>query len=240
MSGRSMPTIGVWMEGKPKIYHSFYDIESSRAQEGYSRTGLGHGLHFGMCEILNILVAIILLAVSFSIVLSSSTRVPLRDFNLNYFLNMMPISLLIVVTGFMFHELAHKLTGMHYGFRSEFRINIFGLLMTFFLAFSTGIVFAAPGAVVIYGKTDRRISGIIAAAGPLANMVVSGIAMLIMNPSGGTVLFYLAFINAFLAAFNLIPIPPFDGSKVVRWNVGIYLIMLLFSVFMVYYLWIHY
>jgi Zn-dependent protease len=30
-------------------------------------------------------------------------------------------------------------------------------------------------------------------------------------------------VNLLFAAFNLIPIPPFDGSKVASWNIGVYL-----------------
>jgi Zn-dependent protease len=33
----------------------------------------------------------------------------------------------------------------------------------------------------------------------------------------------LAYINVFLGLFNMIPVLPFDGSKIVRWNIPIYI-----------------
>ncbi|TLZ55689.1 MAG: hypothetical protein E6K17_05280, partial [Methanobacteriota archaeon] len=38
----------------------------------------------------------------------------------------------------------------------------------------------------------------------------------------GGILYFSAYINAFLGVFNMLPIPPLDGSKVFRWNVAIW------------------
>jgi Zn-dependent protease len=50
----------------------------------------------------------------------------------------------------------------------------------------------------------------------------------------------IGFINAFIGGFNLIPIPPFDGSKIIRWNIGVYILMVAGAVALVaaYYLWL--
>jgi Zn-dependent protease len=55
----------------------------------------------------------------------------------------------------------------------------------------------------------------------LANMIFAFLAVLMLRllspaPSGsiGQLLYYLAQINIMLASFNLIPIPPLDGSKI--------------------------
>ena len=70
---------------------------------------------------------------------------------------------------------------------------------------------------------DQRRKGIIlvSAAGITANIIFAFVALLLMRwssaePSGmaGQVLLLLAHINIILAAFNLIPIPPLDGSKI--------------------------
>jgi len=70
---------------------------------------------------------------------------------------------------------------------------------------------------------DKRRAGLIlvSAAGITANILCAFIAILLFrvispDPSSitGHVLFLLAQINLVLAAFNLIPIPPLDGSKI--------------------------
>ena len=40
----------------------------------------------------------------------------------------------------------------------------------------------------------------------------------------GGILFFSGYINAFLGVFNMLPIPPLDGSKVLAWNVAIWAI----------------
>jgi Zn-dependent protease len=56
----------------------------------------------------------------------------------------------------------------------------------------------------------------------MANLLFAFLAVLLLRlfsppPSGsiGLLLYYLAQINIMLASFNLIPIPPLDGSKIV-------------------------
>ena len=71
--------------------------------------------------------------------------------------------------------------------------------------------------------SNKRRKGIIlvSAAGITANIIFAFVALLLLRlispePSGmaGQVLLLLAHINIILAAFNLIPIPPLDGSKI--------------------------
>ena len=85
-------------------------------------------------------------------------------------------------------------------------------------------------------KDPRKDNLIISIAGPASNMVVAVIAFIVLkilmnlNPSlfhssgGGilkllspliTIVYYTIVINVILAFFNLIPIPPLDGSGVV-------------------------
>ena len=67
---------------------------------------------------------------------------------------------------------------------------------------------------------DRKLM-VIALAGPLTNMllaVIGALAFRIVGTEPGTVqqfLFIWMFLNVLLAVFNIMPIPPLDGSKVV-------------------------
>jgi Zn-dependent protease len=70
-------------------------------------------------------------------------------------------------------------------------------------------------------RSPRKGLIFVSAAGITANIVLAFISLLLLRllhlpPFGAvtTVLFYVARINIMLAAFNLIPIPPLDGSKI--------------------------
>ena len=87
----------------------------------------------------------------------------------------------------------------------------------------TGIGWAKP--VPTYAsrfKNPKAGMALTAAAGPLANLVVAFVAVLHYTlPAGAAVNFvllfleYMASINTMLAVFNLLPVPPFDGSRIV-------------------------
>ena len=68
--------------------------------------------------------------------------------------------------------MAHKFTAIKYGFWAEFRKDNIMLVVAVALAALVGVVFAAPGATVIYDTTGRGISreqnGKISVAGPLS------------------------------------------------------------------------
>ncbi len=94
-----------------------------------------------------------------------------------------------------------------------------GTLMLFLVGFG----WAKPVPVNLANIPNRR-SGfvLVSAAGVVANTIFAFVAILAMQilaplPQGptATFLYYLAQINIILAAFNLIPIPPLDGSKIV-------------------------
>ena len=138
------------------------------------------------------------------------------------------ICLLLVVFSFLLHEFGHKFTAQNFGMRSEFRIFPTGLFITL-LTSVLGFLFAAPGAVYIEGNPTRKENGIISIAGPAVNILLTlvGIAgCLAFNGGGVVVIFFylLAYLNAFLAVFNLLPIPPLDGSKIWEWSMPVYIV----------------
>ncbi|MBO5252888.1 MAG: site-2 protease family protein [Clostridia bacterium] len=77
-----------------------------------------------------------------------------------------------------------------------------------------------------YFKNPRRDMALVALAGPTANLLASFVGALLMYAVMAfvpyntfvyyTVVFfnYYSFINAVLAVFNMVPIPPLDGSKI--------------------------
>jgi len=133
-------------------------------------------------------------------------------------------SAIAVITGFLLHELAHKFLAQRYGAWAEFRVYPLGLVFALFFALLAGWVFAAPGAVYIQGRITKEQNGKISLAGPAVNLIfgLACLALFIALPL--TLLFIIAWINLFLAVFNLVPFGPLDGAKVARWNIGIFLL----------------
>jgi len=133
-------------------------------------------------------------------------------------------SLAIIFTfSFFIHEIAHKVSAQRYGLWAEFRLTLFGSLLTLL----SMIPFAffkiiSPGAVMIAGPITKKEAGKTAAAGPLTNITLSTICTAIFATGAPSTIAIIAgfsaWINAIIALFNLIPFGILDGFKVFRWN----------------------
>ena len=164
-------------------------------------------------ELIDILKAWLAVSAAFGIVLGSS----LSNFYASFI-----IAALTVGVGFLLHELGHKFAAQRYGCFAEFRsfdnMLILAIAMSFF-----GFVFAAPGAVMISGRINRKKNGIISAAGPLVNiaLALAFLALAFANPPPNIfklVASYGFIINSWLALFNMMPFWLFDGYKIWKWN----------------------
>ncbi len=166
------------------------------------------------------------LAISFAFSIAFSLNEP---FILSKFVYLFIVSLLTAGIGFVGHELAHKYVAIRNNFEAIFVAsysNLVGMIIISFL----GIIFAAPGAVVIRSKSrylysEKKLiekSGEISLAGPLTNAVIALIFILLYIFIKSPIITYGAIINSSLAIFNMIPILNFDGLKVLLWNKGYY------------------
>ncbi|MBW6452080.1 MAG: hypothetical protein K0B02_05125 [DPANN group archaeon] len=147
---------------------------------------------------------------------------------------------LIIIFAFIPHELAHKFSAMHYKCIAQYQIWWSGLKWAFILAVVTNgnFVIAAPGAVVVYSgyidhfgvsrtKLTKKEDAIVSGSGPIVNLIVA--LTMILFFSNYSIALSIAYVNAFLAMFNLIPVVPFDGYKVFKYNKAIWGAMLLFA-----------
>jgi Zn-dependent protease len=174
-------------------------------------------MRFSQKEIKDLLFAWILISLAFAILFSGAD-----NFFSGAFVVALLISSLTAGIGFLFHELMHKYIAQRYGLFAEFKAFYKMLFIAVGIAFF-GFIFAAPGAVFIRGNITRERYGKISVAGPVTNI---GLAILFLIPllsfefSGiGKLFFDYGFrINSLLALFNMIPVMPFDGAKVMAWD----------------------
>jgi Zn-dependent protease len=143
----------------------------------------------------------------------------------------------ILLVAITWHELAHALTAQYLGDDTPRRMghlslnpfrhmDQFGILLLFVSVFASG-----GNGGFAYGFTpvnERSLrpnpkvgGGIVAVVGPLSNLVLAGLlaiplrlGLLDTNPDVLTFVARALFLNVFLAIFNLVPLPPLDGWRV--------------------------
>lgn len=150
----------------------------------------------------------------------------------------------LVVVSITTHEACHGFVANRLGdptAREQGRLTLnpwphidlfFTILLPLFLILSgTGIIFGGAKPVpvdVSRLRSPRRDWALVGAAGPLSNLAIAvGLALLLaglvdtgLAAPGAPLAEVLAvgiFVNVLLAVFNLIPIPPLDGSRVVQY-----------------------
>lgn len=144
-----------------------------------------------------------------------------------------PLAFLLLIIPLMYsiilHEVAHGLVALWFGDNTAkysgrltlnpiSHIDPIGALMLFFVGFG----WAKPVPVDYSNLRNGRWGLIsVALAGCLANILIAAAAIFILqfqavnsNTVFSGILLITARINIILAAFNLIPIPPLDGSRV--------------------------
>lgn len=132
-----------------------------------------------------------------------------------------------LLTAIVFHEYAHAAVADRLGDPTPRRlgrltlnpvahIDPIGLIMLLMFRFG----WAKPVPVNPYYFADRRKGMLyVAIAGPLANVALAFLALLFMKAGGeygavGDVLRGVFRYNVVLAVFNILPVPPLDGSRI--------------------------
>jgi Zn-dependent protease len=195
-------------------------------------------IHTSDKEIKDLVMAWLFVSLAFAIARTADNGISLTSFSSKEFLASIIISAVTVGLAFLLHELAHKMIAQRYNCWAEFRADlnmlVLGVLMSFL-----GVVFIAPGAVMIFGNITQKQNGKISMAGPLTNIIIA----IIMLP-----LLFMEFqdwiikemiisgylINAWLALFNMIPLWNFDGAKIYAWNRKVFFTLITAAVFLIF------
>ena len=182
------------------------------------------GIRFSATELRDLAVAWVALGVAFSVFIFAATGRSVFP-NIaaavlsSLFMRVFTVSLLTVGIGFLLHELAHKVVAVRFGQVASFRADYRMLALCIGAAFA-GFLFAAPGAVYHRGRITLRQRGLVSVAGPLTNVALLGLFFPFVFLPGflGQVGGLGVLINAFLAAFNMVPFGPLDGKTVLSWS----------------------
>lgn len=145
------------------------------------------------------------------------------------------ITVAILIMSIVLHELSHGYVAELLGdptprLQGRLTVNpirhleLFGSVIVPILTSFTGFTFgwAKPVQWNPYNIKNRRVGEfLISIAGPLANILLATVFGLVIRFGVGefpqsfiAISAYIVMINITLAVFNLIPIPPLDGSKV--------------------------
>lgn len=135
---------------------------------------------------------------------------------------MMSFFAVFMTVSFLTHEFAHKIMAQKSGLWAEFRLTTWGAILTFasvFLPFKM----IAPGAMMIGGQISNPKDMLkISIAGVITNMIYAAVFLFLTLGLPLNMLTYafalLAYINSFMAVFNLIPFGVLDGYKIFMIN----------------------
>jgi len=203
----------------PRYYYSWTPAQPVRPRISTSRT-----------ELMNIAIAYVVLTGDLILLFSGGSVLAGRGgVGASVTVQVVLIAAAAALTGFVAHEMAHKIVAQRMGFWAEFRMSPIGLVLSIVTAF-VGFLFAAPGATMVGGMSavDRKEWGETSVAGPLSNFGFAAIfyvaSIAAFRPFPGAVgpLLFLAWINLLFAGFNMLPIGPLDGAKVLRWSTEVW------------------
>lgn len=188
-------------------------------------------MRFTEREVKDLLISILVIGFAFAWISRDLPR--LKEFS---FPEILLVMFFAVGTAFALHELAHKISAQKFGCSAEYKIWEMGLILAFFLAVALDFVFAAPGAVYIvpgYFGLSRRQDLIISSSGIATNLALAVLFSILAGifPSGlpHTAFALGAMVNSIIAFINLLPVPPLDGSKVMRHNFALWLVLIAFA-----------
>ena len=181
------------------------------------RTRQNRRIYFSPKELKHLIVAAFLVAgVGFSSFLYSSYFA--ADWITGF--GVFGIFALILTVSFLSHEIAHKVSAQRRGLWAEFRLTLWGALLTLISFITPMFKIISPGAIMISGSTGLEEMGRISIAGPATNILFAAAlsALALISSDFQWIFFFAAFLNAFMAFFNLVPFGILDGFKIFQWN----------------------
>jgi Zn-dependent protease len=153
-------------------------------------------------------------------------------------LGQLVIALPVLLFSVVVHEVSHGVAAKYLGDDTADRLGrltlnplphidpVFSLLVPALCLMSGAPIFGGAKPVPVDVRRlchPKRDMAVIAAAGPLSNLALVALASVVwhtmatlglLGPEWRRILSYFVMINTVLAAFNLLPLPPLDGSRI--------------------------
>jgi Zn-dependent protease len=192
-------------------------------------------------ELMDIVISLLVLSLGFSIAMAG--RGIVGGIRWDLVVAYLPLTAFVLLFAFIGHEMAHRQVARRLGYIAMYQADYNFLPLAVILPLLFGFVFAAPGAVVIssfrlHGHGDeRRDRFFISAAGPLTNIAFAVAGAALMMALRSEIWWFFAYINAWLAFFNLLPIKPLDGYNMIRTNPVLWLPVIAVAALLVLWLW---
>jgi len=156
------------------------------------------------------------------------------------------LSLIIVFFSFFLHEMGHKFAARKLGCMATYKIWPIGLLIGIIAIFfglivegirNLGFVFVALGFMEImpysFGRWGFKVVrltpkdlGLISLSGVGINVILAVFFKMFPDP----IFQSLSYFNGLFALFNLLPIPPLDGSKIFMWKMWFWLFLIFITI----------
>lgn len=214
---------------------SYIRLKMSSSQTSFTERLTRAFYSFNQKELIEIFTSIVALVFMLSV-----SRMLIEGFVLSTII----YSTIAVTVSFFAYLLAEKFVGQKYDCSVTYEISYNLLMIGFLISFLSngGIVFAAPGAVVIsvayvtrigykYVNISKTEAGLISLSGVITSITLALLSLL-LYPLNRTLFQLFLNINVFMALFNLIPLPPLDGSRIFMWSRMVWMITLVISIFL--------
>jgi Zn-dependent protease len=179
---------------------------------------------FTINEIFNLIIMVLAIGYIFS---GYIKREPIEGYDpINYYkrnsiIEDIKYGAMIAAPAVVLHELAHKFVAMAFGAQAILQAPIDWYVLVIILKLLNFPLLFFVGGYVVHTPLPPLQSALVSVAGPLTNLVLYLTCMglvrfKLVNKKYYRIISISAQLNLFLAIFNMIPIPGFDGYEFFR------------------------